>query len=259
MRRLVIAAVLSAPFAAFAAGSCKFEAPRNLQLDLAGVRSVQIDVNSYDLHLTGGTDTRGLTLVGRACASEQSALDQLTVTQRRDGDQLLIDLGGDRKGSGFSLFGGNSDTSLDVSVNLPASLPVTVRVGSGDADVRGVQELRSTVGSGDLDVHQISGLFATSVGSGDVGATGIGSLQLGSVGSGEFKADGIKGDASIGNIGSGEVTLRNVGGSVRADTLGSGELSVRDVGGDLSLGAKGSGDVEHSGVKGKVSVPRADD
>jgi len=258
MRRLFIAAVLSAPLAAFAAGSCKFEAPRNLQADLAGVRSVQIDVNSHDLHLVGGTGTKGLSLVGRACASEQAALDRLTVTQQREGDQLLIDIGGNRSGSSFNLFG-DSYTSLDVTVNLPATLPVTVRVGSGDADVRGVQELRSTVGSGDLHVHQISGQFATSVGSGDVEASDIGSLQLGSVGSGDFKANGIKGDASIGSIGSGDVTLSNVGGSVHADTLGSGDLTVRDVGGDLSLGAKGSGDVDHSGVKGKVSVPHRDD
>jgi len=259
MRRLVFTTMLFAPFAAFAAGTCQFEAPRNLQVDLAGVRSVQIDVNSYDLHLIGGADTKGLALVGRACASEKSALDQLTVTQRRDGDQLLIDIGGERSRFGFNPFGGNSSTSLEVTVNMPAKVPVTLRVGSGDADVRGVQELRGTVGSGDLHVRQIAGKFATSVGSGDVDASDVGSLQLGSVGSGDFKVDGVKGDASIGSIGSGDVTLRRVGGSVHADTLGSGDLTVRDVGGDFSLGAKGSGDVEHSGVKGKVSVPHDDD
>ena len=258
MRRLFIAAMLCAPFAAFAAGSCEFEAPRNLQLDLAGVRSVQIDVNSHDLHLIGGADTRGLTLVGRACASKKAALDKLQVTQRREGDQLLIDIG-NTGGFGFTLFGGSSYSSLEVTVQLPANLPVTVRVGSGDADVSGVQQLQTNVGSGDLHVRQVSGKFGTSVGSGDVDATDIGSLDLGSVGSGDFKAEGIKGDARIGSIGSGDVTLRNVGGSVHADTLGSGDLEVSDVGGDFSLGAKGSGDVNHSGVKGKVSVPHDDD
>src|SRR6185437_14638886 len=52
MRRLALAALLFAPFAVFAS-PCKFEAPRNLQLDLAGVKSVQIDVHSQDLHLVG--------------------------------------------------------------------------------------------------------------------------------------------------------------------------------------------------------------
>lgn len=258
MHRFLIAALLLAPLAAFAHEPCKFEAPRNLQLDLAGVRSVQIDVNSHDLHLTGSENTKGLTLTGRACTSEKSALDKLQVTQQRDGDQLLIDIGGGKSGFSFSLFGGNSYMNLDVTVNLPANLPVTVRVGSGDADVRGVQQLRTTVGSGDLHVRQIAGKFATSVGSGDVDANDIGSLDLGSVGSGDFKAEGIKGDARIGSIGSGDATLRNVGGSVHADTLGSGDLTVHDVAGDFSLGAKGSGDVDHAGVKGKVSVPHDD-
>jgi hypothetical protein len=256
MRLLIAVTLLLTPLAALAA-PCKFEAPRHLQLDLAGVRGVQIQVHSQTLHLTGSPGVGGLTLDGRACASEQAALAGLTVTQRRQGDQLLLDLGGDSHYS-FSLFG-ESYADLDVTVQLPASLPVTVDVGSGDAVVSGVRQLRSEVGSGDLHVRHAADSFAASVGSGDIDATDLGSLQLGSVGSGDFKAAGIKGEAKIGSIGSGDVTLRGVGGSVHADTLGSGDLSVSDVGGDFGLGAKGSGDVNHQGVKGKVSLPRDDD
>lgn len=255
MRRLVIAALLLAPFTAFAS-PCKFEAPRNLQLDLAGVTSVQIDVHSYDLHLIGNDSNKGLNLTGRACASDKSALQQLQVTQHREGDQLRIDIGGDSHFS-FNLFG-SSYANLEVTVQMPASMPVTVGVGSGDADVSGVRQLQSIVGSGDLHVRQVAGKFSTSVGSGDVDATDVGNLEVGSVGSGDLKASGIKGDARIGGIGSGDVTLRQVGGSVSASTLGSGDLTVNDVAGDFTLAAKGSGDVNHSGVKGKVSVPHDD-
>ncbi|MFC5579577.1 DUF4097 family beta strand repeat-containing protein [Rhodanobacter terrae] len=257
MRRLFTAALLLAPIAAFAATPCKYEAPRNLQLDLAGVRAVQIEVHNQDLHLTGSDSARGLTLTGRACASDKAALERLQVTQRRQGDQLLLDIGGDNHFS-ISLFG-NSYANLEVTVQLPANLPVNVSVGSGDADVSGLQQLQSNVGSGDLHVRQVSGKFSTSVGSGDVNATDVGSLELGSVGSGDFKADGIKGDARVGSIGSGDVGLRQVGGGVHAETLGSGDLTVSNVGGDFSLGAKGSGDVNHSGVKGKVSMPHDND
>lgn len=257
MRRLAIAAVLFMPFAAFAANSCKYEAPRNLQLDLSGVRLVHVEVNSQTLHLTGSDNIKGLTISGRACASDKATLDDLTVTQRRSGDQLYVEIGGN---SHFSMsFFGHSYSSLEVSMQLPASMPMDVSVGSGDADVRGVQQLQSHVGSGDLHVRQVAGKFSTSVGSGDVEAHDIGSLDLGSVGSGDFKAEGIKGDAMIGSIGSGDVGLRQVAGSVHVDTLGSGDLTVHDVAGDFSLGAKGSGDVTHSGVKGKLSVPHDDD
>lgn len=251
MHRFAIATLLLAPLAAFAS-PCKFEAPRNLQLDLTGVRAVQIEVHSQDLHLVGSHGSKGLTLTGKACASDQATLDQLQVTQRREGDQLLIDIGGNNHLS-FALFG-SAYANLEVSVQLPANLPVNVSVGSGDAEVRGVQQLQSQVGSGDLHVRQIAGKFATSVGSGDADATDIGSLDLGAVGSGDFKAEGIKGDAKVGSIGSGDVVLRTVGGNVHADTLGSGDFTVSDVAGDFTLGAKGSGDVSHGGVKGKVSV-----
>ena len=134
MRRLAIAAVLFIPFAAFAANSCKYEAPRNLQLDLTGVRLVHVEVNSQTLHLSGSDSAKGLTVSGRACASEQSMLDDLKVTQRRAGDQLYVDIGGD---SHFSLsFFGHSYSSLPGSSQLPAIMPGDVNVGAGADDVK---------------------------------------------------------------------------------------------------------------------------
>lgn len=257
MRRLLILPFLLAPLGAWASDACRYEAPRNLQVDLAGVRGVQIEVGSQDLHLGGSTTARQLELTGRACSSDKSMLDNLQVTQRREGDQLLLDITGGEHMS-FSLFGGSS-SSIEVTVQLPANLPVTVRVGSGDAEVHDVQQLKSSVGSGDLHVRAVTGVFATSVGSGDVDASGVGGLDLGSVGSGDAKIEGVSGDARIGSIGSGDVVLRKVSGSVRAETLGSGDLTVSDVAGDFTLAAKGSGDVNHSGIKGKVSVPKDDD
>ncbi|MCX7513763.1 DUF4097 family beta strand repeat-containing protein [Frateuria hangzhouensis] len=256
MRLMLASLLLLAPLVGHAADRCAFEAPRNMSLDLAGVRAVQIEVHSFDLHVTGRADARKLDLHGRACASDRDRLDDLTVTQRREGDQLILELGGGR--GGFHLFGGG-ETDLEVAVQLPANLPLTVEVGSGDAEVSDVRELDSHVGSGDLQVRNVAGRFATSVGSGDVEAHQVGSLQVGSVGSGDLTATGVDGDARVGSIGSGDVTLRDVRGSVHADTLGSGDLNVDGVGGDLSLGAKGSGDVSHDGVKGKVQVPRDDD
>lgn len=256
MRLLLASLLLLAPLASHATEHCPFEAPRNMSVDLSGVRAVQIQVNSYDLHVTGQTGARTLELHGRACASERALLDQLVVTQHREGDQLLLALG---EGHGSFHGFGNYSTGLDVSVQLPADLPLTVEVGSGDADVAGVHQLDSHVGSGDLHVRDVAGPVLTSVGSGDVEANRIGSLQVGSVGSGDLNASGVSGDVRVGSIGSGDVRLREVQGSVHADTLGSGDLDVDGVGGELSLGAKGSGDVSYGHVKGKVQVPRDDD
>jgi len=255
MRLILASLLLLAPLAGHATDNCTFEAPRNMSIDLAGVRAVQIEVRSFDLHVTGRSDTRKLDLRGRACASDRDMLERLVVSQHREGDQLILELGNDR---GFHWFG-NGEANLEVAVELPANLPLTVDVGSGDAEVSGVAQLDSHVGSGDLNVRNVAGRFATSVGSGDAEAHEVGSLEVGSVGSGDLTVSGVGGDARVGSIGSGDVTLRNVRGSVHADTLGSGDLDVDGVGGDLSLGAKGSGDVSHNNVKGKVDVPRDDD
>lgn len=254
MRYLIAAGLLLAPLAAFAADDCKFHADRNLQLDLAGVHAVQIDLRSFDLHLRGDSGARG-ELTGRACASSQDLLDDLIVTQRRDGDVLIVQAGRDRNHWGF----GHTYADLKIDLKLPPSMPVTLNVGSGDAWAEGLKRLDAHVGSGDLHVKNIEGPLSASIGSGDLDANNVGSVDLGAVGSGDFKGEDIKGDVRVGSIGSGDVSVQRVGGSVRAQTLGSGDLTARDVGGDLSLGAKGSGDVNHSGVRGKISVPREDD
>lgn len=256
MRLLPLAVLLFAPMTAMATTPCKYQAPRHLQLDLAGVHGIQIEVNSHTLHLLGGS-TGNLTLEGRACTSDEASLAVLQVTHRRDGDQLVLDMGGDSD-TAFDR-SGNAYRNLEATVRLPANLPVRLDVSSGDADAQDVSRLQGSVGSGDLRVSRITGVLDASVASGDIDATDIGRLNLGSVGSGDVGAKAIKGDVRIGSIGSGDVSLSQVGGSVRADTLGSGDLTVSDVAGDFTLGAKGSGDVDHHGVKGRIDVPRSDD
>ncbi|MGC1548392.1 MAG: DUF4097 family beta strand repeat-containing protein [Rhodanobacter sp.] len=257
MRRTFILALLLLPLTAAVADECEHQASRNLNVDLAGVRGVQIQTHSYDLHLNGSGSTKNLELTGRACASSEELLSKLEVTQRREGDQLIIDTGS-RSGFDLNLFG-VSYAYLDLQLQLPANIPVTLDVGSGEVHASGLQQLTGRVSSGDFKVSGITGQLSASVGSGDVEVNDIGSLNLGSVGSGDFKAENIHGDARVGSVGSGDVELRQVGGSVRVDTLGSGDLTVKDVRGDFSVGAKGSGDVNHSGIGGKVSVPNDND
>jgi hypothetical protein len=252
MRRLILAVLLLAPLASYA-DQCQYSAPRNLTLDLAGVREVQVELRSHDLHLSGADGGKGGTVTGRACASDPKLLDDLTVTQHREGDRLIVEVGG-REHSHISF--GYTYTDLKLDMQVPSQIPVVLNVGSGDAWVSGLQRLSTQVGSGDVHVSKISGPFALSVGSGDIDVNDVGSLDVGSVGSGDLKINGVRGDARVGSIGSGDIGIRSVGGNVRVDTLGSGDLVVHDVQGDFTLGAKGSGDVSHSGIKGKVSVPR---
>jgi hypothetical protein len=249
-------ALLSLPWAASAA-ECRYTAPRNLHADLAGVRGVQIDLHSHDLHLSGHNGGGALDLSGRACASSQAALDNLQVTSHREGDQLIIDIGSDHSFS-MGLFG-ESYAYLELQAQLPANIPVNINSGSGDAYINGLSQLNAQTGSGDLHIDHIAGDVSITSGSGDVELSDVGSLHVGSMGSGDVRGRDIHRGVDIGTVGSGDLTLEHVGGSVNVSTIGSGDLVVKDVRGDFTVGARGSGDIVHSDIGGKVSVPRDDD
>lgn len=240
--------LLALPGLASAADNCQFHANRNLTLSLAGVRSVVIETGSYDFHVKAGNTARA---EGRACASSQEALDRLQLTQRREGDRLII--GTDSERNNWS-WGRSDYSSLDVNITLPGKMPLDMNVGSGDGDVAGIAHVDGSVGSGDLTVRSADRLEAR-IGSGDIRADDIGQLELDAVGSGDFEATNIRGNVRIGSIGSGGVDLRKVGGSVDARTIGSGDLSVATVGGGLHVAHVGSGSVDHSDVKGRVDIP----
>jgi hypothetical protein len=232
------------------------------------------------LHLQGSSASS--TIEGRACASDEKSLPDLTVTQEKRGDTLTVHLGKSNDSSiniNLGILGFSRYAYLDLRANVPANLPVSVNVGSGDVWVNSIAALDAKVGSGDLDARDVQGAVSAHVGSGDIILTGVGSLRDASVGSGDlkanavrgaatvsdigsgdFKLDGTGGDVNIGSIGSGDADVRNVTGSVFLRSLGSGDLRASNVRGDLRVDSAGSGDVHHSNIGGKISVPHeADD
>jgi hypothetical protein len=248
------------------AADCKFSAERSLALDLQGVNSVRFDVRGHTLRLKAGSaDIRG-----RACSSDPDKLDAVTLNQHRVGDELRIELSS--KASFSGLFLSPTYAYLDLDASLPATLPVALKLGSGDLLVESIdqvhvdmgsgelrvrdgQSLQLKVGSGDAEVENMAAEVRVEVGSGDVKLRSIGSLSAVRVGSGELQAQGIRGHARIERLGSGDVEIEQVGGSVSAEDIGSGNLSVSDVKGDLQVDAIGSGDVDHRQVGGKVILP----
>lgn len=258
MRKTILASLLLLPAAAMADPSqCKFHADRNLDLDLHGVRTVRFVTNAYDLLVSGGAPAGKGTVRGKACASDQETVDNLVVTQQRDGDTLVVELKDQREHGWFNGWGSHY-ADLKVEASIPADIPVKVNVGSGDAKVRNVASLDADVGSGDLEAHDIKGAVRGTVGSGDFKLENTGEVDIDTVGSGDF---GVKhaSRVRIGTVGSGDATVGNVQGNVQVGTIGSGDLNVDDVSGDLVVRSVGSGDVHHHGISGKVDVPRDND
>lgn len=233
---------------------CAHSAPRDAALDLAGVKTVVFEAGPHDITITGQRGAAGA-LRGRACASDARRLAELVVSQRRDGDRLIVRAertGLLRKGS----WSGKDYGYLSLTATVPDDLAVRVDVGSGDVRVQGVATLSGDVGSGDLSVREVRGTFYADVGSGDIDATDIGALHVVSVGSGDLEARGIRGDARIGEVNSGDLDLQNVKGKVTIASLGSGDISLTGIGGDVRVQSIGSGDLEAVGVGGALVVER---
>ncbi|MFC3549628.1 hypothetical protein ACFOLC_01205 [Lysobacter cavernae] len=237
------------------ADECRHSQPHNLQLDLTGVKAVMFEIGPHELIVNAARGAKA-SLQGKACASKPERLKELSLTQKRVGDKLVVTA--DREDTINFSFGSANYAYLVLNATLPDNILVQLDVGSGDARVTGAAALSADVGSGDVEARNIRGQVTADLNSGDIALDTIGSLHVLSVGSGDLKARRIAGGAVIGSIGSGDVELRGVGGDVSADKIGSGDLDVHDVRGGLSVRRVGSGSVDHSGVSGRIDVPRED-
>ncbi len=260
------------PGAAFAEDHCKFSQPQAMDLQLAGAKAVVFEVNSHDLRLQASPGAKAA-LSGRACASTQDMLSQLSLSQQKVGDKLVVTLKRESRGLNINL-SGNTYAYLDLTGTLPDNILVQLKVGSGDAALTGADSMSADVGSGDVVARDIKGLATAAVGSGDVELHNVGSTYVVSVGSGDVKVNGVRGDARVGSVGSGDIVLHGVQGTVRVESIGSGDVDVRDAGGAVSLGSLGSGDFEvrgaasltvdrvgsgsvnHTGIRGAVDLPK---
>jgi hypothetical protein len=272
VRTSILSLLLLLPAVAFAdEPRCKHAQPRNLSLDLSGVKAVVFELAQHDLTLAASPGAKAA-IQGTACASQAKNLAQLQLTQQRVGDKLVVRA--HREGQSIGIFLGDNYAYLKLQATLPDNIPVQLKVGSGDAEVSGVPVLSADVGSGDVVARRVRGLAAASVGSGDIELDEVGSLhvvsigsgdvtarrvrgdaRVGSIGSGDFELDGARGQVEIGSVGSGDAQVRDVGGDVEVGSIGSGAVSVREVGGKLTLRSKGSGSIDHSGVAGQIDVP----
>jgi len=259
------------PAGAFAADEhCKFSQPQAMALELAGVKAVVFEVNSHDLRLQAAPGARAA-LAGRACASSQDLLGQLSLTQQKVGDKLVVRL--QRESHGLNISFGSSYAWLDIGGTLPDDILVQLKVGSGDATLGGARAMSADVGSGDVKARGIKGLATAAVGSGDIELDDVGALQVVSINSGDVRVDGVRGDANVGSIGSGDLELHGVQGNVRIDSIGSGDADVGKVRGAVTLDSLGSGDlrvrdaaslrvqrigsgsVDHAGIRGNTELP----
>lgn len=263
---------------AFGKRDCAFSRDIALKLDTTGARTVQLQIGSDDLHAEAVP--AGASLNGRACASSQEALDGIKVSQSRQGDKLVVKVENEYTKGNVNLNAGSLQFKRYAFTQLHAQIPdnvlvqviagsgdvivnnakrASVDLGSGDAELRGVQQdAYAQVGSGDLLVEGAGSLRILGIGSGDAVVRNIaGAVQVDRIGSGDLRIQ-RSGGVEIGAVGSGDVKLETIRGNVHVKAVGSGDVVAKDIQGDLSVDAIGSGDVSHRNVSGSLNLPRRD-
>jgi hypothetical protein len=138
-----------------------------------------------------------------------------------------------------------SHDSVDYTIVVPSDAELRSTAGSGDVDVSGILgPANFTSGSGAVKASGIAGDVQTQTGSGDIELSDIkGHVQI-ATGSGDITLDAIHGDTRI-RTGSGDIEMSHPGGALEADT-GSGDIIVKDASRDLRLRAS-SGDITVDG------------
>jgi hypothetical protein len=224
----------AAPFPLHAQWAGRYSASRTAQLDAEGVRLVRIDARAGQLTVTGRSGLAQVTVRGTARSNQERYLDDIRLVAERRGDVVRIVV--DIPVHDWRLLR-NVERALDLTIELPAGIPVDVRDTSGDVAIAGTGDVAVEDGSGTVTIERIAGDVRVTDGSGDV------------------EVRDVSGTVTIESDGSGNLRIEDVRGSVVVEEDGSGSIAVRRVGGSFTVRRDGSGGIDYVAVQGDVSLP----
>ncbi len=245
LRSVLLATVFGLAFPSMAADRCEHSRSESPALDLAGISRVIVEIGADELTVTPGAPALSI----KHCASTAERLAESRMTVERRGDTLHI-ASRDSSIKIYGLFGTDVYTWREISLALPADLPVSLDVGSGDASLTGLSTVDVDLGSGDVALRQV-GRVEGDVGSGDLVVDGATAVSV-DVGSGDAVLKRVQGDVRA-SVGSGDVDMLDVG-PIASMSAGSGSISVDGVRGDARIASVGSGDIAVRGVRGAVHI-----
>ena len=234
MRSVLIATLLLITAAGAAAKD--YEEVRELKLDTAGIRTLNVDNSAGSIDIVGVAGLSEIRVTATIVVPNKS---ENKARRKIEKDLvLLLDRNRDTavlnayfEHGGWFNFGESAAVSLEIRV--PEELQLFIDDGSGSIDIEGVL--------GDVEVDD---------GSGSITLANVGGEVEIDDGSGSISVRDVGGDLFI-NDGSGSIKVRGVAGSVIVDD-GSGGIDIHDVEKDLTIVDDGSGGLQFSNIGGRV-------
>lgn len=230
-------------------------APRSGSVNAAGATTIRISARAGYLHIQGRPGLTEVRAQGTARASDDDVLKQVQLVVKRSGNVVEVTVvTPDQNGGWFHNAMNNYSASLDLTVEVPVTIPLDVDDGSGDTIIRGTGALQFRDGSGDMDIDGVTGNLTIDDGSGGIIARNIRGKVTVTDGSGDVKLSNV-GPVEIVSDGSGGLYIDHVTGNVMIGSDGSGDIDVSSVNGDFTVRSKGSSSIHSQDVKGKVDIP----
>jgi hypothetical protein len=230
-----------------------YDEPRTARVDARGASRIVIVGRAGWLHVEGKPNTTEVVADGMARAPSKDLLEDIKLTGIREGDvvRIVVDMP-DMKNRSWD-WNWDSGPALDLTVTVPASIPVEIEDSSGDLRVMGTAALDVDDNSGAIEIRDVTGALRVKDGSGELEIQNVRGDVTIDDGSGEIDVRDVTGSVTL-RDGSGSITAHGVGGTVQVLRDGSGGIRVVDVGGDLIVERSRKKGVSYSGVKGKVRV-----
>jgi hypothetical protein len=246
---LLAIALLASSVQVEAFGACKHTADRRASIDTAGATGVVVNARAGDLVLRP-TATGTLAAAGKACASSEKFLAETSVSVRREGGTIRVDVMVPDQMVGIGVF----YASLDLAVDVPHGLPVEVTDSSGDVDATGIKLAKITDSSGDMRLRKLAGDVEVWDSSGDIRIEDVAGRVQVRDSSGDIVVVGAN-EVIIPSDSSGDMTIQRIRGGVQVEQDSSGDIRITDVGGDVTVLGDSSGEVKVSAVRGRVQLP----
>jgi hypothetical protein len=237
------------------AGGCKYKGERAAAVDADGVTAVEIFALAGELRVRGHQGATQVKASGDACASREDMLEVIDITVQRHGDRVRIlaempDISGETNRKWRDEY-----AIMDLDIDLPDTVSVSVHDSSGDLLVRNVSGAEVTDSSGDIELENISGsVLIPQDSSGDIRMSEVGAVTIQVDSSGEIYVEDAD-SVTIANDTSGDINLKRIQGNVLIGNDSSGRISVRDVGGNFVVENDTSGGIRYVEVAGAVSLP----
>ena len=250
LRFAALLALFALPVTAFALDlDCRYAADRKASIDTTGAARIEVMARAGDLVVRPASGPV-LTAGGRACASNQAFLDQTQLHVQRQGDvvKVHVQVPDEMKGIGLLY------ATLDLTVSVPAGLPVEVTDSSGDMTLESVRVTRVLDSSGDITARGLAGDVEIEDSSGDIRIEDAAGMVRVTDSSGDVVIRGA-GGVHVPLDSSGDIDVDRVSGDVRIDRDSSGDIRIAGVGGNVEVLADGSGEVRVTAVKGTVRLP----